>query len=144
MKSILFILFFAVSYSSFGPLDVVETKKDSVIGEFRYLKSQLVELTLNEFGYRFMYRNLEYQHISEYATFYIDNETSLNQLYDLCVKKIEDKDKESTRIDLGNGESLIISYMKPAVRFYHYDKYGTLSTTQYMRIKNLKALFGKE
>jgi len=140
---------FIISISSFAQLNISSNDNLVTIGEHLYMKTSQIKLSKdNSTGsYIFLYKDGEYQTIQDWKTFTINNEKSINQLYDLCTKMITEKAKEPVIINLEENNKLVVSYTKSwkGITFTIYNSAGVKSSTAPpMKQKNLDSLFGKD
>ena len=150
MKKILFLLMFPLitTINSIGQLNVTSNDKLVSVGEHIYMKASQIKLSKDPSNgsYIIFYKDGEYNHIQDWKSFNINNEKSINELYELCSKIINEKSEEPITIELEDKMKLIVSYTKSwkGITFTIYSPSGIKSSTAPpMKQKNLNSLFGK-
>ena len=134
--------------NSIGQLNVTSNDKLVSVGEHIYMKASQIKLSKDPSNgsYIIFYKDGEYNHIQDWKSFNINNEKSINELYELCSKIINEKSEEPITIELEDKMKLIVSYTKSwkGITFTIYSPSGIKSSTAPpMKQKNLNSLFGK-
>jgi len=141
MKTIILLVAF-IPFLGFTQLEIKEKKEPVEIGEIKINGYQWMSLKEMEGMYVFMFRNIKYQHIMEYESFYFKTKEDVEELYTVIKNGIQEPDKE-IEINLPNGDVLTLKFKKKKVEFLIWDGIA-LSYTAPFNLKHINSLFGKE
>jgi len=154
MKKVLYIMLLLIPLVGFGQIKKIQTSiEENTIGSLPDRGLGVMELIKYESDsstvYELLYKNLKYMDINDYSTFHFeDTGGDLNALYSMIIDGFTTQPKENKiRLDIGNGNTLILEYRSNfriiSMRFYHINKLGLDSWSQWLSKKQLIRLFDK-
>ena len=154
MKKTLYILLF-LPLLGFGQIKKIEKTfteykigvlPDRGLGTMELIKYEADSLT----SYNLLYKNLKYMNINDYSTIsFRETGGDLQGLYSKIIDGFKTLPKDNEiRLDIGDGNTLILEYRSNfriiSMRFYHINKTGLHSWSQWLAKKQLIRLFDKK
>lgn len=145
MKKILLLFLTLTALNSIAQLNIKESEKEILIGEYKPLGVFYGSWTLFEEdnSYLFMFKNEKYISLNEIESFRLSNSESFNQLFDVITETLAKKETKELEIDLNNDKKLLLKFKKKTVSFWYWDGYNWAYTTLFNQ-NAINKLWGKE
>lgn len=149
MKNLIPVLLLLIlGYNASAQIKQIKTEESVEIGKYAPMGMKSIVCQKTGDTFTFLYKDLTYQHISEWKSFsFLDIDNAFENLYQIVMDGLENIPEEDVLIELPD-DMVYFHFVKsmgiPSVQFRHaVGKSDVIGTSSYLTKKQVQKLFGK-
>lgn len=147
MKNLL-IFFLLFPFLINAQIKKIDTDKGVLIGEVSPMNVFIASCTKYNNLYSVMFNNVKYSTITDIKSFeFSDVDNAFENFCNIIFDGLENTPKDMVVVEVGKGNlylKFIKSFGVKSFKFYYTDKFGVVSESGWLTLKQTKKLFGKD